>query len=166
MRNKVSKDGPFSQQSVAISTARTALLLVVLLATTACISNRMYRPNNIQKEADYTLAYIEFDDQGELWAPSQVSRAVKLIEEVGRTESGAFFVVFIHGWQNNASEKHEQKEGKSLHGFKHLLGLLVRETRKNHPVSPPPVVGVFIAWRDDSFSLKYNGLMLYATIAF
>ncbi len=161
MRNKVSKNGPFNQQGVAISTARAALLLVVLLATTACISNRMYRPDNIQKEADYTLAYIEFDDRGELWAPSQVSRAVKLIEEVSRTESGAFFVVFVHGWQNNASEKHEQKEGKSLHGFKQLLGLLVRETRKNHPASPPPVVGVFIAWRGDSAHQPFKGFTFY-----
>ncbi|MFQ5936348.1 MAG: YncE family protein [Acidiferrobacterales bacterium] len=161
MRNKKSKDHPYSQQRVALSTARAALLLVVLLSSTSCISNRMYRPDNIQKEADYSLAYVEFDDQGELWAPPQVPRAVKLIEEAGRAESGGFFVVFVHGWRNNASEKHEQKEGRSLHGFKQFLSLIVRETRKNNPTSPPPVVGVFVAWRGDSAHQPLKGFTFY-----
>ncbi|MFQ5937402.1 MAG: hypothetical protein ACE5LB_13445, partial [Acidiferrobacterales bacterium] len=146
---------------MASSAARAALLLVVLLATTACISNRMYRSDNIQKEADYSLAYVEFDDQGELWAPPQVPRAVKLIEEASQTKSGGFFVFFVHGWRNNASEKHEQKEGKSLNGFKQFLSLVERETRKNRPASPPAVVGVFIAWRGDSAHQPLKAFTFY-----
>ncbi len=42
------------------------LMLSLFLATSACVSPRMYRPVNIQLEAGYALAFIEFDDQGEL----------------------------------------------------------------------------------------------------
>ena len=79
------------------------LLLPLLLATSACVQPRLYRPVSIQEEDGYTLAYIEFDDQGELWSPSQMSRATELIKRATQPEAGSLVVVFIHGWQNNAS---------------------------------------------------------------
>ncbi len=52
------------------------ILLPLVLMTSACTSNRMHRPppENIRQEAGYTLAFIEFDDQGELWSPEQRER--------------------------------------------------------------------------------------------
>ena len=66
------------------------ILLPGVLMTSACTSNRMHRPPpwNIQREAGYTLAFIEFDDQGELWSPEQRDRAIDLIERKNEVEAG------------------------------------------------------------------------------
>lgn len=114
----------------------------------------MYRPVNIEQDQDYTLAIIEFDDQGELWAPSQVSRTLDAIERANRSETGSTLIIFVHGWNNNASEKHEQKAGYSLYEFKNFLKLIKDEQRRRK--GSAPIVGVFVAWRGKSASGPFH----------
>jgi len=99
------------------------ILLPGVLVTSACTSNRMHRPPpwNIQLEEDYTLAFIEFDDQGELWSPEQRERVVGFIERKNETEAGVMLFIFAHGWNNDASEKDEQNKKRSLYGFKQFM---------------------------------------------
>jgi hypothetical protein len=107
----------------------------------------------------FYLAYIEFDDMGELWSigdlkhpptkgKSQLDNALDVIKNAKqRVESGQYnelmVVTFIHGWKNNASPWDENHK-KSLYGFKTILQQLALE----HPNRE--VVGVFIAWRGQS----------------
>ena len=44
-------------------------LLALLVALTGCVSAKMYRPDSVEEQEDYTLTFIEFDDQGEPLAP-------------------------------------------------------------------------------------------------
>jgi pimeloyl-ACP methyl ester carboxylesterase len=110
----------------------------------------MYRPDSIQQESDYTLAFVEFDDQGELWSPPQFFHTVDLIEEANQDEYGSIVFVFIHGWNNNASPKHEQKKDYSLNGFKQFLAQVAKDVRVEYPERPRSVIGVFLAWRGQS----------------
>jgi hypothetical protein len=50
------------------------LLLALIVALTGCVSAKMYRPDKVMEKDDYTLTFIEFDDQGEPWAPAQLDR--------------------------------------------------------------------------------------------
>ncbi|MEE9562881.1 MAG: hypothetical protein V3W50_07415, partial [Thermoanaerobaculia bacterium] len=84
------------------------VLSVLLPAFLGCTPSKMYRPVSVQEDPDYTLAFVEFDDQGEMWDPAQLSRAVKVIEQGNQNEDGCIVVTYIHGWQHNASPKNEQ----------------------------------------------------------
>ena len=50
------------------------LLLALLLG---CVPNRMYRLESVEVGTPSSLAFIEFDDQGELWTPTQLSHALE-----------------------------------------------------------------------------------------
>lgn len=66
-----------------------ATLMVTSICTLACTANRMHRPVSVEEHPDYSLAFIEFDDQGELWAPSQLDRALALLEHENLSPYGA-----------------------------------------------------------------------------
>lgn len=129
--------------------ALTAIAVSYLLVS-GCTPNRMHRPDSIEQESAYTLAFVEFDDQGEPWLPLQAQRAVDLIERANQSESGSLVLVFVHGWNNNASLEQEQKPGKSLHGFKQLLTQVAEGIKASRPTSTPSVIGIYIAWRGKS----------------
>jgi pimeloyl-ACP methyl ester carboxylesterase len=135
--------------------------LFFVLVLSGCVRPRLYRPDNIQQEEGYTLAFIEFDDQGELWSPSQMFRATELIKRANQAEAGSAFIVFIHGWQNNASPKQEQEEGKSLHGFKQLLSQTARRVKARDPTATHSVVGVYLAWRGKSAYKPFSSLTFW-----
>lgn len=101
-------------------------------------------PDCAQREqkvpGDYTLAVIEFDDQGELWEPAQLNAVRKRMRDRVRS---SIVVVFIHGWKNNASEYSEKR--KNLGSFKAALERLSRADTRNREV-----IGVFFAWRGNS----------------
>lgn len=129
-----------------------ALTLIVLsyILISGCTANRMYRPNGIEREPGYTLAFIEFDDQGEPWSPLQAQRAVEAIQRANHSASGSVVLVFVHGWNNNASLEQEQKPGKSLYGFKQILARAAEELKANNPTSTPALIGIYVAWRGQS----------------
>ncbi len=148
-------------------------LLPLVLMTSACTPNRMYRPPpwDIQQEEGYTLAYIEFDDQGELWSPEQRDRAIDLIERKNEAEAGVVLFVFFPGWNNNASEKDEQNEKRSLYGFKELMSKAVANLKDFYPERPPDVsypepqpqvVAVYIGWRGQSAYQPLKGFTFYS----
>lgn len=138
-----------------------AAALSVLLS--GCVSHRLYRPvdhGSVQSfrsddgQVDYKLAFVEFDDQGEMWDPRQLKAALDLInQENAEAESGVITTVFIHGWKNDASPRCERKG--NLHEFKRVLEQVARDEKglgRTYPsriadTKPRRVVGVYVAWR-------------------
>ncbi len=131
-------------------THAVAAFALLSLAIAGCTPHRMYRPDNVQQEEGYTLSFIEFDDQGEPWSPLQGQRVIQLIERANRHPDGSVVVVFVHGWNNNASLEQERDPRKSLYGFKLALSNVVRSLTLVYGASRPPVVGVFVSWRGQS----------------
>lgn len=90
----------------------------------------------------YRLAFVEFDDQGELFMRAQLDRAVAEIEAAKATaqQAGgrATVVVFVHGWKNNASDG-----SGNVWGFRRLLAGMSRQYNGR----TEPVIGVYIGWR-------------------
>ena len=137
-------------------------LSILLPALLGCTPSKMYRPVSVQEDPDYTLAFVEFDDQGEMWDPAQLSRAVQVIEQGNQNENGCIVVTYIHGWQHNASPKNEQKESGNVNDFKAFLSLISQAVRAQGGGNEKPVVGIYIGWRGKSGSIPgLNALTFY-----
>jgi len=124
-------------------------------ASTECITTL----DGKRTPQSFYLAYIEFDDMGELWSigdlqeaskpNSQLSKALDVIDKakaIGASEQrDVDVIVFVHGWHNNASPYDERH--KDLASFKSVLETLSDRTGIAYANKPPVLVGIFLAWR-------------------
>jgi hypothetical protein len=102
------------------------------------------------EEDDYTLGFIEFDDQGLLHDREQMEAVVREIKNEAK-ENDLLIVVFMHGWQHNAAPK-----DSNLKTFKEVLKLLSESEQyvsieANKPARE--VFGVYLGWRGKSVRL-------------
>lgn len=132
----------------------TWILVLVLASLLACTKNQMYRPVSVERTADYALAYVEFDDQGELWSEAQLYRALETIRASNDSPEGAIVFVFIHGWNHSAAET-----DKHASGFESILAQVAAEERLTDG-SPRPVVGIYLGWRGKN--VKFPGLLPFS----
>jgi len=66
-----------------------------------------------------------------------------LIRTANKGERGAVVVVFVHGWNNDASPRN-QRHG-SLAGFRRTLGSIARQAESQAPGMP--LVGIYLGQR-------------------
>jgi hypothetical protein len=100
------------------------------------------------------IAFLEFDDFGEMWQknPSgrstQLTNVIRLIEKAKRQDPSGqpLILTFIHGWKHNASEgKRSGEDDPNILGVGSVLNDLHNPDQgkwKNHVV-----IGIYIAWR-------------------
>jgi hypothetical protein len=92
----------------------------------------------------YQLAFIEFDDRGEMFDRQQLDAAVQTILTAKKNAPAGtrpVVALFVHGWKNNASE-----ESGNVWGFRQMLaGLALQYKVPQGPLAP--VVGIYIGWR-------------------
>lgn len=143
-----------------ISNATTLLLLCACLIATGCSSYRhqAYRtgPRATVEAPEYTLQFVEADDEGWLWDPQQAEDALELVRRKVR-DRNTIVLVFIHGWHHSARCCDDD-----LEGFKETLIRLDRELsgpahepmQSAAPEEPPAkrvnVVGIYVGWRGRS----------------
>ena len=120
------------------------ILGLLSLAAAGCLPNAPYRlrdaaveSRSSEEKRDYDLAYIEFDEQGDFWDRDQLRRAVDLVKQVPQ-EKKPLLVLYVHGWQNNASDA-----SSDVPQFHRVLEKLAR-TRSVHDYQ---VLGVYLGWR-------------------
>jgi hypothetical protein len=147
-------------------------LIIVVLALSACISHKQYRPdyslcisaspeqecqnsslqqyNDPQSDREnYMLGFVEFDDQGQLWDRSQLNQ---LIEQLSATATAqdVLVVVFVHGW------KHSAKVGdtniKSFRRTLRRLSAMESAVSNKFGKKPREIAGVYLGWRGGSVS--------------
>ncbi len=124
---------------------RSLVLALACGSLLACAANRMHHPDSIEESADYSLAFIELDDQGELWAPSQLERAVDLIERI-QDRSPIALQVYVHGWNNSSAPREDKSESGAVYVFREVL-TKIHDGVERHTGVDVPVVGVFVSWR-------------------
>jgi hypothetical protein len=125
-----------------------AISLWVLFGSAACVRNLPYRVANpvlhetppsycAAPNTRYTLSFIEFDDMGELWEPTEGPTELdRALEEIRHQRSESPIVLlFVHGWKNNASDK-----SGNVWGFRCELGRIASQYGR-------PVIGVYLGWR-------------------
>ncbi len=127
--------------------ARLLALLAAGLCALSCTAHRMHRPISIEQHTDYSLAFIEFDDQGELWSPSQLESALAHLEQLNTTGPGVALVVFVHGWNNDASTREEKPDQGSIYQYRKILSRLDDDIQERFPGIGIPVMGIYLGWR-------------------
>lgn len=119
----------------------------------------MYRPGDesVVDGDGYTLTFIELDDQGELWDPAQVSRAARVASEHGQDPDGVIVLLFVHGWNHDASA-----DDKNVAGFERQLAWVAAGQRAAGVDRPRHVVGVYVGWRGQASRWSaFNVLSFY-----
>lgn len=140
-----------------------AAVISVVFVVSCVVPNRPYRlgpqsvisPSNNRVGCNPAtdnpcLAFLEFDDMGEMFDPTQVQRAMQLISEATSVNPNAVIVTFIHGWKNNAEEQREHTG--NVYGFEQVLKFLAG--KYSSPLHKVPIVGIYVGWRGELVS-KY-----------
>lgn len=147
-------------------TRKTILTLgiVAIVASAVATLNYRHHPHRLgasaiyrsaDRSAPYALGFVEIDDQGWLWAPSQARTVFELIKRTA-AQSNTFLVVYVHGWHHDASCC-----DLNVECFKALLANLSRQLAHEAGASGQPfaaddrrsayrVVGVYVGWRGRS----------------
>jgi hypothetical protein len=127
------------------------LLLLLSLGLTACTAATMHRPDSVEHQDDFTLTFIEFDDHGEPGAPAQLERTIQVIDEEHNAGKRTVVLLFVHGWQNDASKREDRKNDNNVEGFQRLLDT-TRQMMRRAGQGPDEValIGVYLSWRGRS----------------
>lgn len=119
-------------------------LSIAFLGLSACVPHRMHRPINVVQYDDFTQIFIEIDDQGELWSPRQLDRALEVLEDASHHPAGALVNIYVHGWNHDASADNEIRGG-NIRGHQELLAMIAAGRPESE--YPQPVIGIYIGWR-------------------
>jgi hypothetical protein len=101
---------------------------------------------------DFTLAFIEFDDQGRLWSRAQLDLLDSTLATEAERDSyeGIAVVLFAHGWQHDADVC-----DANVACFRTFLAQIASDLGRATGSSagqekPPRVVGIYVGWRGRS----------------
>jgi pimeloyl-ACP methyl ester carboxylesterase len=100
--------------------------------------------------AGYTLNFIEFDDEGQLYNKrTEMTQVLARIEQESRGNSDILMVVFVHGWKNNAAFGNGNVKNfrRSLYQLSETEIQMAKVGRR-----PRRVVGIYLGWRGLSLS--------------
>jgi hypothetical protein len=101
------------------------------------------------QDPNYTLGFIEFDDQGLLHDRKQLTAVLKEIKtRVARPDDNALIVAFMHGWKHNAApgdtdiDKCNEVLSRLSEAEDAISGKQARE-----------IIGIYLGWRGKSITL-------------
>jgi hypothetical protein len=110
---------------------------------------------------DYSLNFIEFRDNGDLFNPAELDAAVKQLDDARTNAQKVTVFIYIHGWHNNAGER-DQGKGKRDCGEHLFVGDVakfqycgLKVIADNGPPTTgkaPRVVGIYLAWHGEDFT--------------
>jgi hypothetical protein len=139
-----------------------ALLAVVgLLLIDGCASygNKAYRLGDGAsiETPEYTMRFVEADDEGWLWSPKQASDTIDTVTQSAASVD-TFVVLFVHGWHHSARCCDD-----NIEGFKETLAKLhsqlLKMSSRSVPAAAQPgvkpaenfrLIGIYVAWRGAS----------------
>ncbi|HWS71224.1 MAG TPA: hypothetical protein VN605_03885, partial [Thermoanaerobaculia bacterium] len=133
--------------STACAAHRQLLTSTIPVDVTAPLSDPRARAevatSSIERYPGYTIAIVEFDDQGRFWDRRQVRALVaEMTREAGLPDEAAVsMLVFVHGWRDDA-----RVCDKSLIAFREFVRRISNDDLGRLP-GRHPLIGVFLAWR-------------------
>jgi hypothetical protein len=121
-------------------------LLPFLILNSACTRSSGYRQSpglTLEKLAPkISLGHVEIDDQGELISFDQLKRVTAKIK--AESTEPLLLIVYIHGWNHNASGRWITGDG-DLDDFRDMLKDLGKASGRK-------TMGVFVSWRGRSLA--------------
>jgi hypothetical protein len=150
---------------------RVVLAMALACSTSACIGIRQYRtlyepcvdaadPNcaksaihdhhEATRDQEYSLEFVEFDDQGELWDRGQADAVLNhLIDQL--TERDLIVVVYAHGWKHSAAP--DDTDVAMFRRNLELVSQVEAHDSRERGLPARRVAGVYLGWRGGSVSL-------------
>lgn len=183
----LAKDAEREPLPLSLSFRAAALAAGVLLTATGCASHRKIRTeaapiettadrlltaegraeaaaHSVEVHPDFTLVFVEFDDQGRFWDRHQVEAMERTLRaEADRPGYGGVIVtLFAHGWQHDASVCDH-----NVTCFRAFLASIARDSNtvtrlSNGRVRPRRLVGVYVGWRGRSGQGPLKELTFFA----
>jgi len=146
------------------------LAIFVMVCFSACTNNISYRTegksfcyknecnNSVIEEhtkfdENYSLAFVEFSDRGNLLNRQQYHKVINYIEEENAKNS-VLVVVYAHGLKHNAANTGD------IVKFRNALKK-ISQANKNSVVSSRKVIGVYIGWRGLSLDIPFLNNITY-----
>lgn len=162
----------YGYMTTNIAVIRQFILIMFLMVATGCASNIEYRTNyeacNFSKEGEcltnaiqnhaanqdeeYTLSFVEFDDQGQLRDRDQMKSVLDNYNNIS-AKNDILLIIFVHGWHHSASPGDD-----NIQRFRGLLSKVSKTEHNNAKqlgLPPRKVLGVYLGWRGDSISIPY-----------
>ena len=159
-------------------TYQNIFLLTLLLLLTACSSNSIYRSDYkvcnynasgdcskhalqvhaLDKTDEYRLAFIEFDDQGQLRDREQMDAVLTEYQQLSSFDD-VLLITFVHGWHHSA-----KPEDGNIKSFRKMLAdISITEGigSKQQNRKKRKVVGIYVGWRGDSISVPYVNALTF-----
>ncbi len=133
--------------STACSPLRQLRTSTVPVDVTAPLSDPRARDavasSSIERYPGYTIAIVEFDDQGRFWDRRQVAALeAEMTKEASLAdEAPVSTLVFVHGWRDDA-----RVCDKALVAFREFVRRISVDDLGKLP-GRHPLIGVFLAWR-------------------
>ncbi|WP_446811601.1 esterase [Methylomonas sp. 2BW1-5-20] len=161
---------------IKINTLQILICITTLLS--GCASNEIYRSiyepcsvssNNACErnslhlynpgaENEYTLGFVEIDDQGQMRDRKQMQALLDTLYEKAGKES-VLLTVFVHGWHHNA-----RPGDPNIESFKNNLAKLSEvENQRSKTLRRPArkIAGVYIGWRGESIDVPPFNYMTF-----
>ncbi|MDU9006880.1 hypothetical protein [Sedimentitalea todarodis] len=106
----------------------------------------------LEEVGSATLAYVEFDDQGSYYDQRQALVAYEKIRRVlEESEGNTELFVFVHGWQNNASQGNS-----NVSAFKSFLAARSKENTERQ------TIGVYVGWPGETLKFPLSLLTFWS----
>jgi hypothetical protein len=146
------------------------IVAAVLLATSACTHNSLYRTEAAQDchgntcdkafiehhhnaDENYDLAFVEFSERGNVFDRDKMKQVIDYVDQQEQASpNGIMLVVFTHGWRHNAGNTPKN----NVHGFRNMLKMVSAEQ-----LGRKKVIGIYIGWRGLSLKLDPVNLATY-----
>lgn len=117
----------------------------------ADVEQRYVIPLDVNGQRLYSLAFVEFKNNGDYWNKHQLDEALQAIDEADRRSGHrAVVITFIHGWKNNASQNND-----NVLDFRRQLNRIAADACQGD-LEHCGVVGVYLAWSGDVVSRYAN----------
>lgn len=99
--------------------------------------------SSIERYPGYTIAIVEFDDQGRFWDRRQIAALeAEMTREASLDDQAAVStLVFVHGWRDDA-----RVCDKALVAFREFIRRIAVDDLGKFP-GRHPLIGIFLAWR-------------------
>ena len=110
------------------------------------------------KNRIYSLAFVEFGNDGKSYNSQQLVEALKTIDDADeRSDHHAMIVVFIHGWKNNAGQTNN-----NVLDFRKQINRIARDVC-GAEVKKCGVAGIYFGWNGDSVNRQWSTLRQLST---
>lgn len=153
---------------------RLLIVVSIFAALTACVPHKQWRtqpaaavgpapdanveqrfviPTDLDKNRIYSLAFVEFKNNGDPWDKRQLDEALRAIDDADRRSNHhALVITFLHGWKNNAAPSND-----NVFDFRRQLNHIATiacQGDKEHC----GVIGIYLAWSGDLISRDWDTL--------